>query len=217
MTLATIGILLLLFSTSVQATATRRQIEDWTGEETIGWADPVSELAIQPHAVEWCLVGPNWPFNFLDWEHKSIWDCKYKGFIQERVIDEEYTLITIHIHVKEVPFMIFFFTPGYIYFPPIYYGIMQYSFQCRILFNTVSLYNILGITGKIPSLFAIVAAGYGFWPYPEEPLPVVTYMHFVGEGFLTEGGEGTVNVNQVGIFDPDIGDFVWPVESVTVE
>ncbi|GAH64536.1 unnamed protein product, partial [marine sediment metagenome] len=39
----------------------------------------------------------------------------------------------------------------------------------------------------------------------------------VGEGVLTEGGEGIVKVNQVGIFDPDIGDFVYPVESVTIE
>lgn len=215
LTLATIGIVLILFSTSVQATTTMRPIEDWEGEEIIGWADPVSELVIHPHTVEWDM--DNMPFNFVYWEHKTVWECEYKGFIQERVIDEEHTLITIHVHVEEVPFVIFSYGPGYVYTPPIYYGMMKYYFQCRILFNTESLYNILGTSGKVPSLFMIFGSVYGFWPYPEEPLPQVSYNHIVGQGFITEGGEGKVKVNQVGIFDPDIGDFVWPVESVTVK
>ncbi len=215
MTVGTIGILLLVFSTSVQAKSTKRPIEDWAGEGTIGWADPVSGLVIHPHAVEWDME--NLPFNFAYWENKTVWECEYKGFIQERVIDEEHTLITIHINVREVPFMIFSFAEGYIYDPPIYYGMMKYRFQCRMLFNTESLYNILETSGKIPSLFMIFGAAIGFWPYPEEPLPEITYMHFVGQGYITEGGEGTVKVNQIGIFDPDIGDFVWPVESVIIE
>ncbi|MFX0000897.1 MAG: hypothetical protein ACFE9Q_17545 [Candidatus Hodarchaeota archaeon] len=217
MTFATIGIVLLLFSTSVQATTTIRPIEDWAGENIVGWADPVSGFAIYPHAVEWCFFGPNWPFNFLDWEHKLVWECQYEGFIQERVIDEEHTLITINIHVKEVPFMIFYpNSPGYIYYPPIYNGTMEYYFQCRILFNTESLYNILEV-GKIPSLFEILGAGFGFWPYPDEPVPELTYTHFVGEGYITEGGEGTVEVNQVGFLNPATGEFIWPVESVIIE
>ena len=219
MTFATIGIVLLLFSTTVQAKTTIRPIEDWAGEEIIGWVDPDSGLVIYPHAVEWCLVGPNWPFNFIDWEHKTVWECEYKGFIQERVIDEEHTLITINLHVKEVPFMIFYpYTPLYMYSPPIYYGMMQYYFQCRILFNTESLYNILeGTPGEIPSLFEIFGTELGFWPYPEEPVPVVTYMHIIGEGYLTEGGDGTVEVNQLGFLNPGTGDFVWPAEIVIIE
>ena len=215
MAIATIGILLLVFSTAVQATATRRPIEDWAGEEIIGWADPDSGLVIHPHSVEWDME--NMPFNFAFWEHKTVWECEYKGFIQDRVIDEDNTLITIHIHVKEVPFIIFSYIPGYVYTPPIYYGMMQYYFQCRILFNTESLYNILETSGKIPSLFMIMGAVYGFWPYPEEPLPFVSYMHFVGEGYLTEGGDGTVEVNQLGFLNPGTGEFVWPVETVIVE
>ena len=220
MAVVTIGTLLLVFSTSVQATSTKRPIEDWAGEELIGWADPVSGLSIHPHSVEWNMdpSSPNMPYTLTDWEHKSVWDCKYKGFIQERVEDEEHTLIKISIHVKEVPFMIFNLVPAYIYYEPIYYGMMQYYFQCRILFNTESLYNILEAPGgKIPALFNIFGAGIGFWPYPEEPVPLVTYMHFVGNGYLTEGEEGTVHVNQVGIFDSEIGDFVWPVETVIIE
>ena len=227
MTLATIGILLLLFSTSVQgAKTTIRPIEDWAGEEIVGWADDVSMLAIHPHAVEWSEpdpYSPNWPLTLIDWEHKSIWEYEFQGFIQERVIDEETTLITIHVHVEEVPFMIFNFQPGpaYIYFPPLYHGIMQYSFQCRILFNTESLYTILDASGEIPSFFQIMIAanpvfGPIYWPYPEEPAPLITFTHFVGEGSLTDG-EGTVYVNQVGIWDAEIGDFKWPHDSVVIK
>ena len=215
MTVATIGILLLVLSTAVQATTTKRPIEDWAGEEIIGWADPDSGLVIHPHSVAWDME--NMPFNFVFWQHKTVWECEYKGFIQERVIDEEHTLITINLHVKDVPFMIFSDIPGYVYTPPIYYGMMQYYFQCRILFNTESLYNILETSGKIPSLFMIFGEVYGFWPYPEEPLPFISYMHIVGEGYLTEGGDGTVEVNQKGFLNPGTGEFVWTVETVIVE
>jgi hypothetical protein len=214
MTLATIGITLILFSTVVQAKATIRPLEDWAGENVVDWADPDTHLVISPHTVEWCLYGPNWPFNFLDWETKPIWECEYKGFIQERVLDEEHTIITINMHVKEVPFVIFYYPDEYPYAPPIYYGIMKYYFQCRMIFNTESLYNILGISGKIPSLIQIFGALYGLWPYPEEPVPLIDYVHFEGDGYITEGGEGLVQVNQVGLYDPEIGDFVWPIDFV---
>jgi len=217
MTLATIGIVLLLFTTSVQATTTIRPIDDWASIDTpeySGWGDPDSGLIIHPHAVEWSDIGK--PFNFFSWGYKTVWQCQYKGFIQERVIDEEHTLITIQLHVKEVPFMIFTYTAGFSFWvPPIYKGIMQYNFQCRILFNTDSLYNILEDPGKIPSLFEILVSY--FWPYPEEPVPVVTYMHLVGEGYLTEGGDGTLEVNQIGFLNPGTGDFIWPAEIVIIE
>jgi hypothetical protein len=222
MTVATIGIILVLSSTSVQgATTTIRPIEDWAGEEIVGWADDVSMLVIQPHAVEWSFDpnSPNFPFTLIDWEYKSIWECEYQGFIQERIIDEETTLITIHIQVEEVPFMIFAYQLGYFFNPPLYHGIMKYSFQCRILFNTESLNNILDISGVIPSLFQIFAAtdpiSEQYWPYPEEPIPLVTYVHFVGQGYLTDG-DGTVQVNQVGIWDAMLGDFKWPHDSVII-
>ncbi len=216
MTLATIGIAILLFSIAVQATTTIRPIDDWAGEKIIGWGDPDSGLVIHPHAVEWSDIGM--PYNFFFWEYKTIWECQYKGFIQERVIDEEHTLITIHLHVKEVPFMLFNWSfsgayPFYLNYEPISAGIMNYNFQCRILFNTMSLYNILEAYEKIPSLFNISYT----WPYPEEPVPVVTYWHLTGEGYLTVGGEGTVKVNQVGILNPGTGDFMWPAEIVIIE
>ena len=233
MTIATIGIIVVLLSPSVQgAKTTIRPIEEWAGEEIAGWADDVSGLAIHPHSVEWALPdenSPNFPFTLLDWEHQSIWECEYQGFIQERVIDEENTLITIHIHVKEVPFMIFTYQLGYIYYPPLYYGMMKYSFECRILFNTVSLYNILSISGKIPPIFEIMAAAdpdlnTRFWPYQGEPAPLIIFIHFVGDGDLTAAGwpvpvpcDGKVLVNQVGIWDLGLGDFRYPHDSVIIK
>ena len=214
MTIATIGIILVLFSTSVQgARTTIRPIEDWGGDNVVDWADLDTQLAISPHAVEWTLDG--YPFNFLEWEMIPIWECKYKGSIKERVLDEEHTIITLYLHVKEVPFMLFYMPDGYPYAPPICYGIMKYYFQCRMIFNTESLYNILGISGKIPSLLQIFGAPY-FWPYPEEPVPLVDFVHFNGDGYITEWGEGKVQVNQVGLYDPEIGDFVWPIDFVHI-
>jgi hypothetical protein len=230
MTVATIGLILILFSSSVQAAGTiKRPIEQWEGDDIIGWADPVSQLSIHPHYVEWLdpftppgSELPNFPFVFVDWEKQPIWECEYHGFIQERGVDEEHTLITIHIHVKEVPFMIFYYFEGpYMYFPPIGSGIMQYSLQVRMLFNTEALYSILDESGKIPALFQIFAAAdpatQHFWPYLLDQVPLITFIHFIGEGYLTEGGVGDVYVNQVGIWDTELGDYKWPVELVLIE
>ncbi|TFG15433.1 MAG: hypothetical protein EU531_08350 [Promethearchaeota archaeon] len=229
MTVATIGLILVLFSSSVQAAGIiKRPIEQWEGEEIVGWADPVSELAIHPHYVEWLdpftspgNETPNYPFVFIDWEKQPISQCEYHGFIQERVVDEEHTLITIHLHVKEVPFMIFYYFEGpYMYFSPIGSGMMQYYLQVRMLFNTEALYSILSESGKIPALFKIFAAAdpmtQQYWPYPLEDVPLVTFIHFVGNGYLTGEGEGNVHVNQLGIWNPEILDYNWPVESVTI-
>ena len=218
MTVATIGLILVLFSSSVQAAGTiKRPIEQWEGEQNLGWADPVSGLVIHPHSVEWCLEGPNWPFNFLDWEHLSMFDCEsYHGFIIEKAIDDETTLVTIYVTVNGVPFMIFPYMEGYNYAPPMYYGMMQYTFQIKIQFNTESLCTILALSGKIPSLFSIFAAAFGFWPYPEEPIPLVVFMHIVGNGYLTEGGEGNLHLNQLGIWNPEILDYDWPAEQVII-
>ena len=215
MTVATIGLILVIFSSSVQAAGTiKRPLEEWEGEEIAGWADPVSGLVIHPHAVEWNMDGL--PFNFLyGWEHLSLFDCEsYHGSIKEKALDGETTLITIDVTVKGVPFMIFDFSMGpyYPYSPPLYYGMMLYSLQVRILFNTESLYRILADPGKIPPLFRI----FGGADPESKPVPRATFIHFVGNGYLTEGGEGNVHVNQLGIWDPEIFDYNWPAEKVTI-
>ena len=215
--LVSIGFVILLFSTSAQACTLRRPIEDWAGEEIIGWADPETGLVIHPHSVSWIAPTPEMPLNFLIWPHKSMWDCEYRGFIQEQVEDEEHTLVTINVYVKEVPFMMFTMNePAYFFYPPVYKGMMHYSFRCKILFNTESLYRILADGGKLPALFEIFGAEVGFWPHPEEPVPLITYVEFVGIGLITDGGDGIVLVFQIGIYNEDIGDYDWPMERVIV-
>jgi hypothetical protein len=245
MTITTIGIIIVLFSTSVQgATTTIRPLDDWAGEDVLDWADLDTGLVISPHSVEWS--GVDFPFNFLNYEMQPLSECESNGFIKERVLDEEHTIITIYMHVKEVPFMLFTMpnpddyppdqTPPYYMFPPKYSGTMKYYFQCRIIFNTESLYRILNDypDGKIPSLFEIVVAANPilnpiFWPYQGEPAPLMTFIHFEGDGHITAAYpdpvsypnsvpcDGKVLVNQVGIWDPDLGDFRWPHDSVLIK
>ncbi|MFX1356943.1 MAG: hypothetical protein ACFFA8_06620 [Promethearchaeota archaeon] len=245
MTIASIGIIIVLFSTSVQgATTTFRPLDDWAGENVLDWADLDTLLAISPHGVEWTGVG--FPLNFLFYTMQPISECESKGFIKERVIDKEHTIITLYMHVKEVPFMLFSMpdpaeypspedVPPYYMFPPKYSGTMKYYFQCRMIFNTEALYAILNDYpeqnpyGKIPSLFEIFAAPFGFWLYPIDFLPIVDYVHFEGDGHITAAYpdpagypdsvscDGKVLVNQVGIWDSDLGDFRWPHDSVLIK
>ena len=108
--------------------------------------------------------------------------------------------------------------PFYCNYEPISAGIMQYNFQAKILFNTEFLYGCLEVHGRLPSLFEIFN-GFPFDLLPPAPedIPVVTFVHITGVGYLTGEGEGIVKVNQVGIWDPELGEYVWPVEIVTIK
>ena len=67
---------------------------------------------------------------------------------------------------------------------------------------------------RLPSIFEIE---FLFPKYPPtEELPIITFIHITGVGYLTGEGEGIVKVNQVGMLNPT-GDFVWPVEIVIVK
>jgi hypothetical protein len=236
LTFLALAIVFLSFSTSAQAATRIRPIDDYAGEYTvffgvdlpgsfIGWGDPDSGLVIHPHAANWLdpVDAPIPHLSWLFWEYKLLAQCPHNGIITEREIDEEHTLISINLHVKEVPFMLFnlYFSgiyPYYANYEPLSAGIMQYNFQIKIIFNTVFLYEWFEEYGRLPSIMEIsrVFPNPTLPPTPEN-IPVITFMHITGEGYLTEGGEGTVEVNQVAILDSDIGDFVWPVEKVIVE
>lgn len=233
LTFLTLAIVFMSFSTSVQAATIIRPIDDYAGEYTvflgndlpgsfIGWGDPDSGLVIHPHVVNWLdpLNAPIPHLNWLFWEYKLLAQCPHNGIITEREIDEEHILISINLHVKEVPFMLFSLDfsgiyPYYANYEPLSAGIMNYNFQAKILFNTEFLYEWFEEFGRLPSLFEVwnIFPNPALPPTPEE-LPVVTFVHITGEGNLTEGGEGIVKLNQVGIWDPNLGDYVWPVEIV---
>ncbi|UCD02080.1 MAG: hypothetical protein JSV23_03405 [Promethearchaeota archaeon] len=235
----TLGLIILSFSTTVQGRGATiiRPIDDYAGEYVafldivdlpgsfLAWADPDSGLCIYPHAVEWVgpFAGPIPVFNFLAWEYKVLGQCPHGGCIQETEIDEESTLISINLHVKEVPFLLFNWYvsgpyPFWYNYEPISAGTMNYNFQCKILFNTEMLNDWFEKWGRLPSIFEIIHV----FPNPDFPptpsdIPVITFMHITAEGYLTEGGEGTVKVNQVAILDLDTGDYKWPVEIIIVE
>lgn len=225
-----LGIVILSFSTSVQGSTTIRPIDDYAGEYTIfygvdlpgsfiGWGDPDSGLVIHPHAGNWLdpLEAPIPHLNWLFWEYKLLAQCPHDGNIMERVIDEEHTLISINLHVKEVPFMLFnlYFSgiyPYYCNYEPLSAGIMNYNLQCKIIFNTEFLYEWFEEYGRLPSLFEIFNNPLNIIPL--DLVPLITFMHITGQGFLTEGGDGIVKLNQVAIWDPELGDYKWPVEIV---
>lgn len=231
MTVATIGLILVLFSNSVQAVGTiKRPIDDWAGGKIFfmgeeydvsctAWVDPESGLWVWPHADTWFMAPGLDGINFLFWGYKLLDQCPHHGIITERVVDEEHVIISINLHASEVPFLVFTqdVTGPYLYPPsyePIYKGIMSYSFECKILFNTEMLNEWFAEHGRLPSICEIT----GIFPdmYPPELVPVIKYVHITGMGIITEGGEGRIISNQVGLYDPDTGGLWFPTELAKV-
>jgi hypothetical protein len=231
MTVATIGIALLLFSTVVQAKTTFRPIDDYAGEyfyfmgmdwevSITAWYDPESGLWLCSHGVEWWMAPGYQDFNFLFFAYKVLKDCPHGGTITEREIDEEHVLITINLHASEVPFMVFSDDevvgpyPAAYNYPPICKGIMRYNFEFKVIYNKGMLDDWFDTRGRLPSYAEISFIFPSI--YPPEVLPVITFVHFTGNGYITEGeGEREV-VNQVGILDPDTRELWWPKDITIV-
>ena len=233
MTVATIGLILVLFSNSVQAAGTiKRPIDDWAGGKIFymdtefevsctAWSDPESGLWMWPHADTWFMAPGLDGINFLFWGYKLLEDCPHHGTITERATDDEHVLISINLHASEVPFMVFTedFTGTYEYpssYAPIYKGIMSYNFECKILFNTEMLNEWFAEHGRLPSSCEITSPIIIPAMYPPELVPVIKYIHMTGSGYTTVGGEGRIVFNQVGLFDPETGGLWFPTEIVRV-
>lgn len=245
-TVATIGIALFLFSTTVQGcTRTIRPIDHYPGEYAVfydfgafpelidyevsisAWYDPESGLWLYPHGVDWWEGPPGLEgFNFLFWTYKVLKDCPHGGFIIESEIDEEHVLITINLYASKVPFMVFSDDavvdppPAAAYnYPPICKGIMIYYFRCKILFNKGMLDDWFATWGRLPSLAEI---GFLFnnpeapTYYPPELQPVIQYVQCTGFGYVTEGEGRIAVVNQIGILDDETGEMTWPKETTIV-
>jgi hypothetical protein len=221
MSVATIGLILVLFSNSVQAAGTiKRPIDDWAGGKLYippeypwgepnplggveynvsctAWSDPESGLWIWPHADTWFMLPGLEGINFLFWGYKLLEDCPHHGTITERATDEQHVLISINLHASEVPFMVFTQegVPKGDYpmsYLPIYNGTMKYNFECKILFNTGMLNEWFAEHGRLPSICEISSPLVIPALYPPELVPVVKYVHMAGNGYITEGGKGRI-------------------------
>ena len=213
LTISTIGILILLFSTSVQATAAVRPISDFTdtNDSVAAWSDPTTGLMLFPHGFFVYPMVLELP------QPENIADCMPSGTVIERDLKDGSILYQVDLHVKGA-----FIVIGLGYYP-IFVGEMDYHFQ-----TTMILYEgELG--GQVPNILAI---WFPDWVGLEEPIGKSTFSHFTGEGtgtFLDEavavqfgftlGESVNLKVNQVGILKPedhptyDGIDFEhWPVE-----
>lgn len=206
-TVSTIGLLLILFSTSVLAISTTRPISDFTAtnDNIAAWEDPESELIIFPHG--WYIYGfPSGP--------QSIADCITSGSVLEKDLKDGQIMYKVILHVKGALMVVANSTSGTV----LVEGEMEYHFQVAII-----VYD--GVLGDpVPNLLQI------WWPElflpGVDPIGEATFAHLTGSGtgeFLvdalgfTAGDSVNVKVNQVGLTKPEGHPFypeMWPVDFI---
>lgn len=207
-TVSTIGLLLILFSTSVLAISTTRPISDFTAtnDNVAAWADPESELIIFPHG--WYIYGfPSGP--------QSIADCIVSGSVLEKDLKDGQIMYKVNLHVKGALMVVANFTDGTI----LVEGEMKYHFQATII-----VYD--GVLGDpLPYLLEILFPLI-FLPLGTDPIGESPFTHLTGRGtgtFLvdalgfTAGDAVNVKVNQVGLTKSEGHPFypeLWPVELI---
>jgi len=207
-TVSTIGLLLILFSTSVLAISTKRPISDFsaTNDNIAAWADPESELIIFPHG--WYIYGfPSGP--------QSIADCISSGSVLEKDLKDGQIMYKVNLHVKGALMVVANSTSGTI----LVEGEMEYLFQVTII-----VYD--GVFGDpVPNLLQIWFPGL-FLPPGADPIGESPFTHLTGSGtgiFLvdalgfTAGDSVNVKVNQIGLTKPEGHPFypeMWPVEFI---
>jgi hypothetical protein len=221
-TLTAIGIMLILFSTSVFA-ATKRPISDFTdtNNNIAAWGDPDSGLTIFPHG--WFIFDfPDPPFPDAP---QSIAQCNPSGSVSETQLKNGGMMYKVNLHVEGALMVIASDIPLVI-------GEMEYHFQA-----TVIVYD--GEPGDpVPNLLEIWWPDMFPWLNPLiDPIGEGTFSHLTGKGtgtFLDPNmalaygfdpeKEVKVKVNMVGMLDkdfeeghpnyyPDLEQF-WPVEIV---
>lgn len=202
-TLTAIGLMLILFSTSVLA-ATKRPISDFTdtNNNIAAWSDPESGLTIFPHG--WFLLGfPEAP--------ESIADCNPSGSVVEKELNDGSIMYKVNLHVKGALMLV---ASDIL----LVVGEMDYHLQVTIIVYDGEL------GGPVPNLLEIWFPEL-FLPPESDPIGEGTFSHLTGEGTGTflDGNialyygfdpdeEVKVKVNQVGILRPD--EEFWPVELV---
>ncbi|MHA2038833.1 MAG: hypothetical protein ACW972_09080 [Promethearchaeota archaeon] len=207
-TVSTIGLLLILFSTSVLAISTKRPISDFTttNDNIAAWADLESELIIFPHG--WYIYGfPSGP--------QSIAECISSGSVLEKDLKDGQIMYKVNLHVKGALMVVANFTDGTI----LVEGEMEYHFQVTIIVYDGELGD------SVPNLLQIWFPGL-FLPPGTPPIGESTFSHLTGSGTgillvdalgFTAGDSVNVKVNQIGLTKPEGHPFypeMWPVEFI---
>jgi hypothetical protein len=225
MTLTAIGIMLILFSTSVLA-ATIKPISAFTdtNDNIAAWADPESGLTIFPHG--WFIYGfdpVTGPFS-----PDPIADCYPSGSVQVKDLKDGSIMYKIDLHVKGALMVVADSNTGTI----LVEGEMDYHFQVTMIVYDGELND------PVPNLLEIWMPDMFPWENPlGDPIGKGTFSHLTGTGtgtFLNPDmalaygfdpeKEVKVKVNMVGMLDkdfeeghpnyyPDLEQF-WPVEIV---
>ena len=202
--LITLGILMLSFRPAVlgASKANRRPIEDWEVNNPfiIPSFDPDSHRLI------------NFDFDWTD---------DYDGLILERVINDGFLMITVNLHVKNVGFSVFDFTPPG---PPgelIISGQMDVNFKVK--FTMAGEPN-----AELPWIIDIYIFERSFLAISLLCIGLGTFPASVEEYGFTPGTTGKVTVNQVGLMKkqlkedhphiiPDLDPpEMWPVEFIKI-
>jgi len=207
-TVASIGLLLIFFSSSVLAVATTRPISDFTdtNDNIAAWLDSESGLIIFPHG--WYIYGfPSGP--------ESIADCMPSGTVLEKELKDGQMMYKVNLHVKGALMVVADSISGTV----LVEGEMEYLFQVTIIVYEGA------IGDPVPNLLQIWFPAI-FLPPGADPIGEGIFSHLTGSGtgtFLVDalgfsaGDSVNVKVNQVGLTKPEGHPFypeMWPVEII---
>jgi hypothetical protein len=221
MAATSIALILILFSTSVSATAITRPISDFTdtNNNISAWGDPDSGLTIFPQG--WYVFGyPDAP--------QSIADCIHSGTVVEKALKDGSIMYKVDLHVKGAMMVVANNTPDNPDIPNVLVvGEMDYHFQATFILYKGELGDL------VPNLLQIWFPQF-FLPAGAEPIGEGIFSHLTGKGTGTFSSAAAayyfgfnpddvvkVKVSQVGIIKPvdhpsydgvDLN--MWPVEIV---
>lgn len=200
MTLATIGIVLLLFSTSVQACGSYaiRPISDFTDTNTdiAGWGDPEWDPVL--------IAVPCGSDYGAPMQH--IADTIHYGFVLEKDLGDGRIMYKIFLYVKGAILQIFY-NVGTWWLPDengIYQQLM-FTGEMDYFFTTTIIAHNWEFGGPVPWLWSIWFLGGG------ETLSQILIAY--GTGILTESGAAAnVKITMVGMLVDGV--YSWPIETI---
>jgi hypothetical protein len=193
-TVASIGLLLILFSTSALALSITRPISDFTdtNDNIAAWLDGESGIIMFPHG--WYIYGfPSGP--------QSIADCITSGTVLEKDLKDGQIMYKVNLHVKGALMVV----ADSISSTVLVEGEMEYLFQATMIVYDGELGD------PVPNILQIWFPA-AFLPPGADPIGEHTFSHFTGSGTgtmlvdalgFTAGETVNVKINQVGLVKPD--------------